>query len=499
MLDFIASNDLLSAIIAFALVLIPAIIIHEIGHFLAAKAAGITVLEFGLGIPPKVTRLFMWGETEFTLNLIPLGGFVRPLGEDLVGPVKEEKVKRDRDRLQEMYDEADEEAFAPDGERAELRARGVAKMKSVNEATPKQRIFFMAAGALANFVSAIVLFIIIALIGLPEVVGARVQVMNVPPESDFAQASVQVGDAIEQINGEYFASFRDLLDTFQASDGEVLTLTMLNTETGEHYEVTLMPDAETLTGYIFIIGIAEESPADEAGILPGDLIVAINGQPLTTEEDPTSDLRRASEEFVGQPMSVTLLRDGELLDAQFIPRADPPEGEGAIGVVIRSQFGLLDDVRLTEAPPVQEMIPQPVGTAVSYGFGRTLETFEVIASIPGRIIRGNLTPEEARPVSIIGISQVGGQFLQQSIRNQQPVIIMNFIALVSIFLGISNLLPLPALDGGRILFVVIEIIRGKPVSPEKEGKIHQIGILLLLGLGVLIMLYDLLNPFILPQ
>ena len=138
MLDFIAGNDLLSAIVAFALILIPAILIHELGHFLAAKSIGITVIEFGLGLPPRIGKLFTWGETEFTLNLLPMGGFVRPLGEDLVGPVTEEKAKRDRDRLEANFDESDhEEDLDPEspyiGERDELRSRGVLKMMSVNE------------------------------------------------------------------------------------------------------------------------------------------------------------------------------------------------------------------------------------------------------------------------------------------------------------------------------------------------------------------------------
>src|SRR3990172_4702584 len=99
MLNFLVGNDLLSSIIAFGLVLIPAIFIHELGHFLAAKAVGITVMEFGIGFPPRVAKLFYWGETEFTLNILPLGGFVRPLGEDLVRPLSQEAIERDREKV----------------------------------------------------------------------------------------------------------------------------------------------------------------------------------------------------------------------------------------------------------------------------------------------------------------------------------------------------------------------------------------------------------------
>jgi regulator of sigma E protease len=110
MLDFLLNNDFLSALVAFALVLIPAVLIHELGHFLAAKAVGIAILEFGIGFPPRVAKLFRWGETDFTLNWLPLGGFVRPLGEDMVKPISHEAVERERRRL---YGEGDKSKSTP--------------------------------------------------------------------------------------------------------------------------------------------------------------------------------------------------------------------------------------------------------------------------------------------------------------------------------------------------------------------------------------------------
>ena len=118
----------------------------------------------------------------------------------------------------------------------------------------------------------------------------------------------------------------------------------------------------------------------------------------------------------------------------------------------------------------------------------------LIAQIPGQIIDGTISGEEARPVSIVGISQIGGQFLQNSVRNNAPYEVLTFIALISIFLGITNLLPFPPLDGGRILFVLIEIVRGKPVPPNVENAIYRIGIALLLILGVIVIIFDIVNP-----
>src|SRR5690606_32823676 len=158
--DFLLGNDALSAIIAFVLVLIPAVLIHELGHFLAAKAVGITILEFGIGLPPRLVKLFTWRGTDYTLNLLPLGGFVRPLGEDMVRQMGDEALEQDR---------------------SEAHARGIDKAVSVNEAKPLARIIFMAAGAFANFVMAFVIFVGIALIGIPEVIGGRVNVIYVDP------------------------------------------------------------------------------------------------------------------------------------------------------------------------------------------------------------------------------------------------------------------------------------------------------------------------------
>src|SRR5215207_1885029 len=160
MLDFLVNSDVLSAIVAFVLVLIPAVLIHELGHFFAAKLVGITILEFGIGMPPRMVKLFTFRGTDYTLNWLPLGGFVRPLGEDMVRQLGDDATNVDRE---------------------EAERRGVRKTMTVNEAPPLGRIFFMAAGALMNFLLAFVLFIIIALSGLPERVGGVVGLDYVTP------------------------------------------------------------------------------------------------------------------------------------------------------------------------------------------------------------------------------------------------------------------------------------------------------------------------------
>lgn len=499
MLASVAGNDIFFAVIAFAIILIPAIIIHELGHFFAAKIVGINVLEFGIGFPPRVGRLFTWGETEFTLNWLPIGGFVRPLGEDMIGPVGEEKTKRDRETIRDRY-EGDE--FLT--ERDELRIRGIddADMMSVNEAPPLGRIFFMAAGALANFATAMFLFFIVALIGLPTIVGGLSQVVAIPNGSIFDNTDVQLGDAIEKINGARFEDFVQFYDIIEENDGQTITFSMIRNETNEPYQVVVTPNLTQRAGFVQITGVQDDSPAFHAGIEAGDLVTYINSEMIPASGDPVAVLQEATRQHEGREMILSVLREYEdgssaTMDLVVVPRINPPEGMGRMGILIRSQFGISDNTRFADAGLLSELVPQDIPSAIQHSFKTTGNTFQLIASIPGRLFDGSLSGEDARPISIIGISKIGGDFIQRSIQ-EGPGLLLNFIALISIFLGVSNLLPIPALDGGRIVFVIIEVIRGKPVDPTTEGRIHQIGIMILLALGVLVMIYDVINPPSIP-
>ena len=497
---YATSTDIALAVVAFAVILIPAIIIHELGHFLAARLVGISVLEFGIGFPPRLCRLFMWRETEFTFNLLPIGGFVRPLGEDMIGPVAENKIKRDRETIR--YRQGAD--ALPLGERETLLARGVdeREMMSVNEAAPLGRLFFMGAGAMANFVLAMLLFFIVALIGLPIKVGGLSQIADIPEGSLFSETAVEAGDAIETINGERFTDFAAFFDALRGYERESIEFGILRPENGETFVVETPATIAPRLSLVQVSGVAEGSPAHLAGILPGDLITLVNGKQMPLNGDPVESLKTIAREYEGRELQLTLTRiaeDGqyEFFVTRLVPRVDPPEGEGRLGIMIRSQFSLADGTRFANAGFKTELIPQSVAAAMAHSLRTTADTFSVIASIPGRILDGSLSGKDARPISIIGISKIGGEFIQRSLQ-EGPGLLLNFMALISIFLGISNLLPIPALDGGRIVFVLLEILRGKPINPRVEARIHQIGILILLALGVLVMVYDLINPPSIP-
>ena len=337
------------------------ILIHEFGHFAAARLFKIPVEEFGLGFPPRVATLFTAGGTKFTLNLLPIGGFVRPKGEN--------------------------DPNIPDGLAA---------------ANPWKRLGVLIAGPMMNLLVGVVLYaMIINRLGAP--VPDQVQVVDVAPGS----------------------------------------------------------------------------PAEQAGLLPGDLIIQVN----EVQIDGTEAIHDAIYDNLDQTTRITFLREGETTTVTLVPRSDPPEGEGAIGIVMSNP---------TE--PVSVIAALPAGVGAVYQHSETLLTF------PVKIIQGEMDASEGRLLGFKGMFDVY-QAVQETEAEQdipQGVNSLGFFATLTISFGILNLLPIPALDGGRIVFTLPEIILGRRVPPKYENAIHMISLALLLMLLLFVNLQDFLNPISLP-
>jgi regulator of sigma E protease len=346
----------------FIVVLTPVVLIHEFGHFIAAKLSNIRVEEFGFGLPPRALKIAERNGTIYSLNWIPLGGFVRPSGED---------------------DPSMPGGFASASKRA--------------------RLFVLSAGAGANFLAAIAIFWLALVLGPPAV-------------------------AIAEIH----------------------------------------PD----------------SPAQLAGLQVDDVILEVNGK----RADSSSVLRNVVDESAGSSIDLLVLRSGEQMIISLVPR-QPGEfdsiTDGPIGVSLKAAAN-------------GERINRPPLEAAGDSLGFMWDNMSLYANLPGMLIRGEITTEEARPVSVVGISQIAGRAAESSAMSRNLYPILTMAAFINIALGLTNLLPIPALDGGRILFVLIEAVRGRRVEPERESMVHVIGMLVLLGLMALMIFQDIVNPIVLP-
>jgi regulator of sigma E protease len=225
--------------------------------------------------------------------------------------------------------------------------------------------------------------------------------------------------------------------------------------------------------------IAPGSPAEQAGLLPGDLIVRVN----ETEIDGTESIHSAIYDNLGKTVEITYARDEQISTVSLVPRADPPEGEGAIGIVMSNP-----------TQPVSVVAALPAGVGAVYQHSETLLTF------PVKIIQGEMDASEGRLLGFKGMFDVYQAVQEREVTQEIPsgVNVLGFFATLTISFGILNLLPIPALDGGRIMFTLPEIILGRRVPPKYENAIHLVSLALLLMLLLFVNLQDFLNPIELP-
>jgi regulator of sigma E protease len=209
------------------------------------------------------------------------------------------------------------------------------------------------------------------------------------------------------------------------------------------------------------------SPAAEAGLQPGDLFLSANGQAI----DSMEKLQSITGENIGKPVTFVLRRGDQTLTVNIAPRTNPPEGQGPMGVILDN--------------PTR---PVSLLTATSRGAYAAYENVQAILLLPVRMVRGQITPQEGRLVGYKGMFDIYQ-------RLQSP---LWFFMMISISLGIMNLLPIPALDGGRIVMTLPEILFRRRVPMKYENAIHLVGFALLLLLLIYINLQDFINPIKLP-
>ena len=434
-------------IVSFFLLLGLLIFIHELGHYLVARRNGIEVEEFGVfGFPPRLIKLFTYDGTVFSLNAIPFGAFVRMKGED--------------------------KADTGTG--------------SFNAASGRGRVLTLLAGPAMNLLFAIFFSIASVFSGFPAG-AAHPRLNDVAPGTELMGVALEPNDTLIRLNGQ--PVYIDVVTgellkpkrrtpaivaeagTVVILRGDILHTLQVPFATRTELERLLenvSPEASLLTK---ITQIASGSPADEAGLLPGDIFYAVNGEVVTAARS-LGEMVRAQ---LGEIVTVTLLRGDELYSRQVLARQEPPPGQGAMGVGISG---------------VLMLVTLPFFRSIWLGIVGIADYIQAVISLPMLLISGQLSPQEAALSGPVGIAQLVGGAVNATAETGLWFPVWQLAAIISAGLAIANLLPIPALDGGRLLFIFIEKLRGRRIAPEKEGVIHIVGFVLLLGLMVVITIND---------
>lgn len=434
-------------IVSFFLLLGLLIFFHELGHYLVARRNGIEVEEFGVfGFPPRLVKLFTYDGTDFTLNAIPFGAFVRMKGED--------------------------KADASPG--------------SFNAARKRGRVLTLLAGPAMNFLLAIFFSIASVFSGFPAG-AAHPLLSDVPPGTELMGVSLEQNDTLIRLNGQPVyvdVNTGELLRPKRrtpAMADEAGTVVILRDDALHTLQVPfatrtelnhLLEDVSSQPAlHTQITLVAPGSPAEAAGLMPGDIFYAVNGEVVTAERN-LGDVVRS---HLGETISVTVLRGDELYSRNVLARQDPPPGQGAMGVGIGGKLMLV-------TLPFFHSIWQGIVGIVGY--------VQAVIALPVLLISGQLAPQDAALSGPVGIAQLVGGAVSATADTGLWFPVWQLAAIISAGLAIANLLPIPALDGGRLLFIFIEKLRGRRIPPEKEGVIHLVGFVLLLGLMVVITIND---------
>jgi regulator of sigma E protease len=237
--------------------------------------------------------------------------------------------------------------------------------------------------------------------------------------------------------------------------------------------------------FVQISRVEPDTAAEAAGLQSGDVVMAVDEERIS---EGMKHLQRIIRSVPNQTVELTVWREGETITLEATPRLKEDEEKD-------EQYGYLG-ILMSDWPDRSSVRPYPLPEAIGTSVDMLKTIAVTIAELPGRLIRGDVTPQEVRPTSVVGASQILTFSLQQSIEWGVAFPVLQAASFISLALGLTNLLPLPALDGGRILFVLVEAVRGRRVPPEREALVHFIGLVILMGLTALIILQDIINPIL---
>lgn len=452
-------EDKMKIIIAI-LVFTVIVVLHELGHFLLSKKNGVGVTEFSVGMGPRIVTFVKtengitgkiapsqkycderedWKDrTKYSWKLFPIGGSCMMIGEDEVND-------------------------APN---------------SFQKAGVWARISIIAAGPIFNFISAFIFSVI--LIGC---IGYNPSVVTyVAPDSSAAEAGIKEGDRITEINGKSIKIGSDYGVFFSLHEvGDEKLKIKVTTAEGERKELLVDPNYSYYRlGFSYmaneeasatVTAIEKDSPMDKAGVKVNDIITAINGNKIEMAKDLADYLE--ANPLTEDTVTITYKRDGTEAKADITPSFVTIKSL-QIAMNSREKGNLLEIVK--------------------YGASEIRFWIQTTVESLGMIVKGNVKKDDVS--GVVGIVDMIGDTVDASPSLTDTLLnLLNIAILLSANLGVMNLLPFPALDGGRLVFLFIEVLRGKPIDQEKEGMVHLIGIVLLMLLMVFVTYNDIARIF----
>ncbi len=425
--------NLLLAFIAFNFI----VIVHELVHFIAAKLADIKVIEFSLFVGPKLFS-FKKGETEYSLRLFPILAYVKMEGEE---------------------EQSDNE-------------------RAFNKKPLSTRAAVIAAGPLANlFIAVIVLSIVFSITGY-----ATTSLNYVEKDSPAYNASIQKGDKIIRYDGKKIYQPMDVIQFLYVYKGKPAKVEVMRD--GAIFETQISPlkipeqerylfgfNVQQISGDLsnVINTVAPDTPAETSGLKPEDKVIKLNNIPVSNKKDIDDFMSNNK----GEPVKMTVLRNGTEMIFDITPYMQKLPEQYYLGIEYEFKEGNILEV---------------IGYSLSYAYSTVRNVaYSLIWLIMGRVSFSQMTGP-------IGIVSTIGEVVEQGTTFLDKILyLLNITAFISIAIGATNLVPFPALDGNKLLLILIEAVRKKPIPPEKEAFISMIGFVILIILALFTVYNDTLR------